>query len=98
MPPKPDRIMTCWMCPRYLRETHRCQDGKTNPKKKTDTVAVVETLGLRALCHYNPYRDAIALRMHFPKDSATVELSRKKTKSKRDADFSRFVVKEVSTP
>lgn len=58
--------MTCWQCPRYSRAERRCQDGKANPKSKTDSVAVAESLGLRALCHYNPYRDALALRMHFP--------------------------------
>jgi hypothetical protein len=44
----------------------RCQDGKANPRSKADSVVVAELLGLRALCHYNLHRDALALRMHFP--------------------------------
>lgn len=58
--------MSCWNCPRYQRSELRCLDGKANPKNKADTVAVAEMLGLRALCHYNLYRDALALRLHFP--------------------------------
>jgi hypothetical protein len=61
-----EKRMTCWRCPRYDREARRCRDGKTNPKSKADSIAVAEQLGLRALCHYNPYRDPLARRMHFP--------------------------------
>ena len=60
------RRMTCLKCPRYEREAQRCREGKANPRNKADTVAVAETLGLQALCHYNPYRDALALQMYFP--------------------------------
>lgn len=58
--------MSCWQCPRYDRKTRRCQDGKANPRSKADSVAVAETLGVRALCHYNLYRDALAARRYFP--------------------------------
>lgn len=58
--------MACWNCPRYSRAGRQCADGKANPKKKADSVMVAEVLGLRALCHYNPYRDALAARMYFP--------------------------------
>ena len=58
--------MACWHCPRYSRTERSCADGKSNPKKKADSVMVAEVLGLRALCHYNPYRDALAARMYFP--------------------------------
>ncbi len=58
--------MHCWNCPRYSRTERSCADGKANPKKKADSVTVAEVLGLRALCHYNPYRDALAARMYFP--------------------------------
>jgi hypothetical protein len=61
-----EKRMRCWQCPRYSRAERRCRDSKANPKSKADSVAVAEQLGLRALCHYNPYRDALALRMHFP--------------------------------
>ncbi|HLV80866.1 MAG TPA: hypothetical protein VKT32_11320 [Chthonomonadaceae bacterium] len=61
-----EKRMACWQCPRYDRETRRCRDGKANPRRKADTVAVAELLGLRALCHYNPYRDGLARRWHFP--------------------------------
>ena len=60
------RRMACWNCPRYSRTDRQCADGKANPKKKADSVMVAEALGLRALCHYNPYRDALAARMYFP--------------------------------
>src|SRR5438874_295498 len=63
---EPQKRMACWQCPRYSRTERHCRDGKTNPKKKTDSMAVAEALGVRALCHYNPYRDALALRMHYP--------------------------------
>lgn len=58
--------MACWNCPRYSRTERRCADGKSNPRKKADSVMVAEVLGLRALCHYNPYRDPLAARMYFP--------------------------------
>jgi hypothetical protein len=67
--------MTCWNCPIYDRATFHCRDGKTNPRKKTDSITVAELLGLRALCHYNLYRDAIAQRTHFPNDPATIHAS-----------------------
>lgn len=58
--------LACWNCPRYDRALRQCREGKTNPKKKSDSVTVAETLGLRALCHYNLFRDGLAARMHFP--------------------------------
>jgi hypothetical protein len=61
-----EKRMACWNCPRYNREDRVCLDGKANPKKKVDAVAVAEFLGLRALCHYSPHRDQLALLMHFP--------------------------------
>jgi hypothetical protein len=67
--------MTCWNCRRYDRSTFHCRDGKTNPRKKADTVMVAELLGLRALCHYNLYRDALAQRTYFPNDPATIDAS-----------------------
>ncbi len=65
--------MACWNCPRYNRAEFHCRDGKANPRKKTDSILVAEVLGIRTLCHYNLYRDAIALRTHFP---GTVESMR----------------------
>lgn len=62
--------MACWQCPRYSRAERHCKDGKANPKSKADSVAVAELLGLRALCHYNSYRDTLALRTHFPHRAA----------------------------
>ncbi len=61
-----EKRMHCWNCPRYSRTERVCADGKANPKKKADSVTVAEVLGLRALCHYNPYRDALAARKFFP--------------------------------
>ena len=86
MATKRERVMTCWQCPRYDREERRCRDGKTNPTKKTDTVAVAELLGLQTLCHYNPYRDALALRMYFPRLPAAIAASQSKRRSRRDAE------------
>jgi hypothetical protein len=74
--------MTCWNCPRYDRNLFHCLDGKANPKKKADTVAVAELLGLRALCHYNLYREALALRTYYPKDPVTIGLSARVVKSR----------------
>ena len=67
--------MTCWNCRRYDRNEFRCLDGKTNPKKKADTIMVAELLGLRALCHYNLYRDLLAQRIHYPNDPLTIDSS-----------------------
>jgi len=69
------RRMTCLKCPRYDREALHCREGKANPRNKPDSVAVAELLGLRALCHYNPYRDGLALQMYFP----TAEVTRRAT-------------------
>jgi hypothetical protein len=63
--------MTCLKCPRYEPEARRCREGKANPRNKPDTVAVAELLGLQTLCHYNPYRDALALQMYFPNAAIT---------------------------
>jgi hypothetical protein len=75
-----EKRMTCWRCPRYNRDERRCQDGKTNPKNKVDSIAVVELLGLRMLCHYNPYRDILALRWHEPEHPAAVPPPSKRKK------------------
>ncbi|MFK5004352.1 hypothetical protein, partial [Klebsiella pneumoniae] len=42
---------------------------------KSDSIAVAELLGARALCYQNPYRDALALRMHFPHEAAARQRS-----------------------
>jgi hypothetical protein len=75
--------MACWQCPRYDRAERRCQDGKANPKSKSDSVAVAELLGVRALCHYNPYRDGLALRMYFPNHPATLAASQPRRAMRR---------------
>lgn len=61
-----ERRVSCWQCRRYRRSVRRCLDGKANPRSKSDSVAVAEALGLRALCAFNPHRDALARRLHFP--------------------------------
>src|SRR5580658_5373645 len=76
-------LMTCWNCPRYDRSMFHCRDGKTNPRKKTDAVMVAELLGLRSLCHYNLYRDALAQRVHYPNDPVTIQASARIVKPKR---------------
>ena len=67
-----EKRMSCWQCRRYDRDERLCRDGKANPKRKTDTITVAEVLGLNALCHYNPYRDDLTVRMHFPKDPLAI--------------------------
>jgi len=64
---EPRKPMRCWNCPRYNRAERICLDGKANPRSKSDSVAVAETLGLRTLCHYNLFRDALSARMHYPR-------------------------------
>lgn len=71
--------MTCLKCPRYDGEAHHCREGKANPRNKPDSVAVAELLGLQALCHYNPYRDGLALQMYFP----TADITRRTTARSR---------------
>lgn len=77
-----EKRMTCWQCPRYDRTARRCQDNKANPKTKSDSVAVAELLGVRALCHYNPYRDALAARRYFLQD-LTLAYTPKPTRASR---------------
>lgn len=67
-----EKRMACWNCPRYERGERQCVDGKANPRSKVDSVMVAEALGLRALCHYNLYRDALTLRRHFPTTAAAI--------------------------
>ncbi len=76
------KFMSCWNCPRYDRANFHCLDGKSNPRKKTDSVMLVEHLGLRMLCHYNLYRDSLAMKIHFPKDPTTIYASARVVKSK----------------
>lgn len=61
-----EKRMSCWNCPRYSRAERSCGDGKANPKSKADSVMVAELLGIRALCHYNPFRDRLVALTHFP--------------------------------
>jgi hypothetical protein len=87
-----EKQMTCWQCPRYDRSERRCRDGKANPRSKADSVLVAELLGPRALCHYNLYRDALALRMYFPHHPCAVGVSR------RRASRGRRVLVEIEAP
>lgn len=62
----PVRQTTCFTCPVYDRAANRCRVGKSNPRRKLDSVTVAETLGPQALCLHNPHREALILRMRFP--------------------------------
>jgi hypothetical protein len=96
---KPPRRMTCRNCPRYSRDTLRCLEGKANPRRKSDSVAVAETLGLRALCHYNPYREPMAMRMFFPTDPRTIrDSARRKKRAKRLVESQSDAPTEMSAP
>lgn len=44
----------------------RCRDGKANPRRKSDSVALVEVLGLRSLCAFSLYRDLLVAHHHYP--------------------------------
>ncbi len=78
----PPRRMSCWQCPRYQMTERRCLDGKTNPRSKDDSLEVARMLGLQALCHYNPYRDLLALRMYHPNLALTASLSARRARRK----------------
>ena len=99
-PEKPARRMSCWNCPRYSRTDRKCREGKVNPKRKSDTFAVAELLGLRALCHYNPYRDALAMRMFHPSAGITIRHAVETRKARRvarlEADLARLTALEES--
>ena len=77
------RRMACWNCPRYSRVDRRCREGKSNPKRKSDSFAVAETLGIRALCHYNPYREPLAMRMFFPHSPFIIQMAAQSPKTAR---------------
>jgi hypothetical protein len=74
-PAKRPKRMSCVKCPRYNKAESHCSEGKANPRRKSDALLVAEMLGVQALCHYNPYRDPLALRMYFPSDPFTVQAS-----------------------
>jgi hypothetical protein len=74
-PAKRPKRMSCVKCPRYNKVESRCMEGKANPRRKSDSLLVAEMLGVQALCHYNPYREPLALRMYFPADPFTVQAS-----------------------
>ena len=77
------RRMYCLKCPRYDGEARHCREGKANPRSKADTVAVAEMLGLQTLCHYNPFRDALALQMYFPNADITRRTTVRPRRSRR---------------
>ena len=93
---KPPKRMTCWNCRRYSRTDRRCLEGKANPKRKSDSFAVAESLGLRALCHFNPYRDGLAMRMLFPTDPATIRLAAQSRKGRRRRTLFETVPEEAA--
>src|SRR5262245_12596112 len=85
-----ERRKNCWQCKRYDREARHCRDGKANPKSNRDSKEVAEALGVQALCLYNLYRDAFALRMYFPDrlllHPPTEKRSRRNNRMQNDAD------------
>ncbi len=84
-PEQRPRRMTCWNCPRYTRTDRRCLEGKANPRRKSDSFTVAEMLGIRALCHYNLYRDRLAMRMYFPTAPETIRASARRRRRRRSA-------------
>jgi hypothetical protein len=75
-----ERRMSCSKCPRYDREALRCREGKSNPGRKSDAVAVSELLGLRSLCQYSPYRERLAVQSYFPKSALASATSARRTR------------------
>jgi hypothetical protein len=59
--------LTCWQCGTYDREARRCRVGKSNPKKKHESITLAELFGPHALCLHNPFREPLLLRMHQPR-------------------------------
>jgi hypothetical protein len=90
---KTSKRMSCWNCPRYDRTVRQCREGKANPRRKSDSIIVAEILGVRALCHYNPYRDTLAMRMYFPTAAATMRATAKSRRRARRGLW--FAVREV---
>jgi len=88
--------MSCWNCPRYSRTERRCREGKANPKRKSDSFAVAESLGIRALCHYNPYREPLAIRMFFPDLPYTIQIAAENKKTARRGLLLRMLIEEIS--
>jgi hypothetical protein len=95
---KRPKRMTCWNCPRYDRAGMRCRDGKANPKRKSDTVAVAEALGLRALCHYNPFREAIAMRMFQPGAASTIQMAAQSRRGRRRRTLVEVLAAQPQSP
>ncbi len=62
----PERRTSCWQCRSYDRDARRCRIGKTNPRKKHESLTVAEMMGVQALCLHNPYREPLILRMRHP--------------------------------
>jgi hypothetical protein len=86
--------MSCWNCPRYDRTDRRCREGKANPRRKSDSLVVAELLGVRALCHYNPYRDPLAMRMFFPTAPETMRATARSRRRGRRGLW--FALREVN--
>lgn len=51
--------MTCPGCPRYDEERRVCKDGKMNPQKREQANEVVRIYGLRVICPFNDFREAL---------------------------------------
>lgn len=51
--------MYCRDCVRYEQETEKCLDGKVNPQRYEQALAVSQTMGLRAICVFNDHRERL---------------------------------------
>ena len=49
----------CRNCKIFDKSEHRCRDGKSNPRKKSDAVDLADLLGVQNLCVHNRYRDQL---------------------------------------
>lgn len=51
--------MLCKDCARYDAENEKCRDGKLNPEGWGSAVTVANSMGVRAICVFNDYRERL---------------------------------------
>jgi len=49
----------CRDCARFDEANARCKDGKVNPHSFDSTFTTAQTIGIRAICVFNEYRERI---------------------------------------
>lgn len=68
--------MLCSECPEYSHPLLRCLRGKVNPKTKTNTVEIIDIMGLDYICEHNEFKLEIVQERVFKSDNiARIEKS-----------------------